>query len=471
MQRALAVHIVKQGLQSGLTKFFGRATRAALIYSYTPEDPGNFLVYDTMGLLEKYRSQIQSYFLTDDAVKSNNRIQSISDTEVRAIEIADGLYVLVHQSKEVFFHMWFVERHQSESPPSLLDQWIRFAQLPLLRPDAEMTIGTQIGGGRLAEHAAFDVVRKVIMEQMFPLTLQGGDADAEIVLESLMEIATVKEEGSGCSGSLAIFDRDPAVQPRVDYPLKSPVAIDKFKHVRKFLTATSDDYHLVAIAGNIVGFSHKDSLQSPLLAQFEKGRLTLTLKSTPLCQVSNGTFGAIESKWSLDIQNETKALSKLEDATKIRLQEFVNRLVTTARNEHFGCTLLLDSGKPNERRLSGQKLEIPVPLSDSTFKLFADMCKVDGAVHIDVKDLTLCAFACLLDGESGDTEELSRGARFNSAQRYSRKTENTVVLVVSEDGPVTIFEDGAAAAVIEKYVRDHECKHAPPRLADWLRLD
>ena len=47
------------------------------------------------------------------------------------------------------------------------------------------------------------------MEQMFPRTLAGGQADAEIVLESLMEIATVKEEGSGCSGTLAIFDRNP----------------------------------------------------------------------------------------------------------------------------------------------------------------------------------------------------------------------------------------------------------------------
>lgn len=468
MQRSLSVHIVKQGLQSGLTKFFGRATRAALIYSSDVAKSDEFFVYDTTGLLEKHKPAIKAYFQGQNAVLKTVRITKISDVVRTRPSISDNLYCLVDQSDNVFFHMWFVERHQSESPVSLLDQWILFAQLPLLRPDGEMNIGTQIGGGRLAEHAAFDVVREVIMEQMFPRTLAGGQADAEIVLESLMEIATVKEEGTGCSGTLAIFDRNPTSQPKVDYPLTTPVAIDKFKHVRKFLTATSDDYQLVAIAGNIVGFSHKKSLKSPLLASFDRGRLTLTLNKVPLCQINNGIFRAIESKWTLDINNQTKSLSSLDATTKVRVQEFVNKLVTTARNEHFGCTLLLDSGEPSKRRLSGQKLETPVALNESTFKLFSDMCKVDGAVHIDVNKLHLCAFACLLDGESGDTEELSRGARFNSAQRYSRKTEDMVVLVVSEDGPVTIFEGGETAAVIEKYVRDHECKHSPPKLSEWL---
>lgn len=471
MQRALSVHIVKQGLQSGLTKFFGRATRAALIYSSEVAEPGDFLVYDTTGLLDTYKSDIGNYFKSTKAIPAKTKIAPRAERIQLTPDIADGIFCLVHQSSEMYFHMWFIERPQTESPTSLLEQWITFAQLPLLRRDEEMNISTQIGGGRLAEHAAFDVVREVIMQQMFPRTLQGGQADAEIVLESLLEIAAVKEEGSGCSGTLAIFDRNPAFQPKVDYPLRTPVSIDKFKHVRKFLTATSDEYQLVAVAGNIVGFSHKNSLNAPLLTVFDKGRLVLSLQNTPLCQVSNGSFRAIESNWSLDIQKQTQSLSRLNSSAQSEVQELVNTLVTIARNEHFGCTLLLDSGgDPDRRALSGQQLDERVPLNSSTLRLFADMCKVDGAVHVDVKELSICAFACLLDGESGAKEELSRGARFNSAQRYSRKAADMVILVVSEDGPVTIFENGETAVAIEKYVRDHECKHSPPRLSEWLAI-
>lgn len=469
MQRSLSVHIVKQGLQSGLTKFFGRATRVALIYCAHPAVSNDFFVYDTTNLLSNHKEAIREYFAGATAVPNKTTINSPDECIQLSPQISEGLYCLLYQSQSMFFHLWFIERPQTESPISLLEQWIKFAQLPLLRRDEEMNINTQIGAGRLAEHAAFDVIREVIMEQMFPRTLAGGQADAENVLESLLEIATVKEEGSGCTGTLAIYDQNPHRQPTVDYPLRAPVNIDKFKHVRKFLTATSEDYQLVAVAGSIVGFSHKNSLACPLLAEFDKGKLTLSLKNIPLCQVTNGTFKAIESKWSLDIQKQTKSLSRLDSSFKSHIQQTINTLVTTARNEHFGCTLLLDSsGDFDNRGLSGQQLEQRVPLNSDTFKLFADMCRVDGAVHVDVRTLSICAFACLLDGESGEKEELSRGARFNSAQRYSRKTDNMVVLVVSEDGPVTVFENGKTAAAIEKYIRDQECKHSPPRLSEWL---
>lgn len=406
MQRALAVHIVKQGLQSGLSKFFGRATRVALIYSAEPTQPEDFFVYDSTGLLDKHRTAIKNFFDNADAVKSKTSILIPCDTIRFIPDIAPELYCLVQQSPEVFYHFWFLERPVTDSPTTILDEWIKFAQIPLLRSDKEMHFKAQIGGGRLAEHAAFDVIREVVMQQMFPRTLSGGLHDADNVLESLLEIATIKEEGAGCSGTLAIFDNDPSRSPTVDYPLQSPVSIEKFKHVRKFLTATNSDFHLVAVAGTIVGFSHRQSLTTPLRAVFEKGHITLFLFDVPLCQVKSGNFKAIESKWSLNIQNETSSLSRLTQEQKNDLQQFVDKLVTTARNEHFGCTLLLDSGDVETRCLSGQHLSKPVPLNTNTFRFFADMCKVDGAVHIDAQSLNLRAFACLLDGQAGPTEEL-----------------------------------------------------------------
>jgi len=71
------------------------------------------------------------------------------------------------------------------------------------------------------------------------------------------------------------------------------------------------------------------------------------------------------------------------------------------------------------------------------------LSKVDGALHLGA-DLKLHGFACLLDGHFIPGEDRARGARFNSALRFTAERDNIIVIVVSSDDPVSIMIDGVA---------------------------
>ena len=76
----------------------------------------------------------------------------------------------------------------------------------------------------------------------------------------------------------------------------------------------------------------------------------------------------------------------------------------------------------------------------------AAMSGVDGALHVD-RNCMLRSFACLLDGMKVENENLDRGARHNSALRFARQNPKVLVLVVSEDGHQTIFNNNGEVKV------------------------
>lgn len=113
-------------------------------------------------------------------------------------------------------------------------------------------------------------------------------------------------------------------------------------------------------------------------------------------------------------------------------------IVTLAIKNKYGCTLILDNNiSPLE--LSGMYLDKPT----DDINLVAGMAHIDGAVQIN-SDGAAIAFGCILDGQRLSNEVLSRGARYNSARRFSKETaaSKIAIVAVSADGPVTIFNQG-----------------------------
>jgi hypothetical protein len=75
--QAMLVLSIKRGLQNGLSRFFGRATRAAVIYSTEPADSSEFLVCDTTGLLTTHKDAIQEHFSENGSVLEPKRFAKI----------------------------------------------------------------------------------------------------------------------------------------------------------------------------------------------------------------------------------------------------------------------------------------------------------------------------------------------------------------------------------------------------------
>jgi hypothetical protein len=92
--------------------------------------------------------------------------------------------------------------------------------------------------------------------------------------------------------------------------------------------------------------------------------------------------------------------------------------------------------------ISGQRLAQPIDLlQPHPLELAKSLSKVDGALHIG-RDSHLYGFACLLDGQAIAGEDRARGARFNSALRFTAERRNIIVVVVSADRPVSILQEG-----------------------------
>jgi DNA integrity scanning protein DisA with diadenylate cyclase activity len=124
-----------------------------------------------------------------------------------------------------------------------------------------------------------------------------------------------------------------------------------------------------------------------------------------------------------------------------QLYKIICSIVHHAEDQKFGCTHIIDLNKKSGK-ISGQKLLHPLDLrEDGHLELAKSLAKVDGALHIG-QDLKLHAFACLLDGRSIPGENRARGARYNSALRFTYEHKNILVVVVSSDRPISVIQEG-----------------------------
>jgi hypothetical protein len=99
--------------------------------------------------------------------------------------------------------------------------------------------------------------------------------------------------------------------------------------------------------------------------------------------------------------------------------------------------------------------------------LAKSLSKVDGALHIGA-DLRLHGFACLLDGRTIVGENRARGARFNSALRFTAEHENLIVVVVSADRPVSVIHRGIDLNASPDWRPISQSLVQPPTLEEWL---
>ena len=124
-----------------------------------------------------------------------------------------------------------------------------------------------------------------------------------------------------------------------------------------------------------------------------------------------------------------------------QLYKIICSIVHHAEGQKFGCTLIIDLNKKIEK-IAGQKLLPALDLrEDCHLSLARSLAKVDGALHLG-QDLKLHAFACLLDGRTIPGEDRARGARFNSALRFTYEHKNLLVVVVSSDRPISVIQEG-----------------------------
>jgi len=433
------------GLQDGLSRFSG-TSRTAVIYSIRPGD--NLRVYDPQDLLKGHEPILKNLFLNSDNWQKAAKIpydkKKFSDLVGEENLQLAGLISYGGRSSSVFYQMWFTEHHPDMCSIGPTERWLEQAVWRLSHDVAnEEELYTGISGNFLREYATH-AVRDYLVDEM-NVSL-GWDTSIRIypVLDAILAISKTPEEGAWPKGQLIFVERRefPKIKFITEFPELEQPSLENSKHIRKLLLAVEySDRKLVCDGKTIIGITKSEIPGFCIMADYHGRHGFLMINGNPVCSFSDGSFKSTTHKTKLVQVEEFLLESEMDRTFATELFKIVSNIAHGAGTQKHGCTIVIDLNK-KPVYISGQTFAEPFDLQNSEFlDLAKSFSKVDGALHIGA-DLKLHGFACLLDGQFIPGEDRSRGARFNSALRFTAEHDNIIVVVVSSDEPVSVIMEG-----------------------------
>ncbi len=468
----MCLHSAMEGLRQGLCKFSG-PTRTALVFAMAPGD--ELRVVDPQGLLAGHELRLREYFLDTaewlEGLPDPEQVSYFDQAKSKRLGLA-GLVSLGGRTRNVAYQMWFTEHHQDLCAAGVTRRWLELAMLQfshnLSSADALSldTAASMLQG--MAPHAVHDYV---VDERARAV---GPDTRLRVsnLLDAVIQISKTPEEGAWARGHLAFVE--PSRVSRLNFlarfPKQERPRLDNCKHVRKLLqTVEHSGRMLVSDGEHVTGVAAGGELpRGSLCARFDGRHGLLMLDGELVCSFSDGAFHSTNRKPRLVFLEEALLEWPLEPDQRDDLFHAVSRLVAAAGERKYGCALILDPHLPL-LPLRGHGLEQPLALNtDEHLDLAARLAKVDGALHIGCKRCQLVSFACLMDGASFPGEDRARGARYNSALRFTHAHSELLVVVVSSDRPVSVIQRGLDLSKPPVWAPPPSSLRPPPTLARWL---
>ncbi|MFH2057626.1 MAG: DNA integrity scanning protein DisA nucleotide-binding domain protein [Pseudomonadota bacterium] len=459
-----------EGLREGLTHFSG-PSRTAVIYSIKPKDP--MYIYDPQNLLAGHEPKFKELYIdTDDWRKKASLYYDKKKFSnlfpEKNLELA-GLISYGGRSSSVVYQMWFTVHHPDMCAIGPTERWLEQAVWRFSHDIAnEEDLYTGISGSFLKEYATH-AVRDYLVDEMNVLI--GWDTRVRVypILEAVLKISRTPEEGAWPKGKLVFVEKQslPKMKFIAKFPKVEQPVLDNVKHIRKLLQAVENsDQKLVADEKTIIGIIKGDKLDFSITADFKGRHGFLKLNENKVCSFSDGSFKSTTRKPKL-VQIEEELLdSDMNPEDASILFKIITGIVHNAARQRHGCTIVVDLNE-TPIFISGHLLERPLDLVNyEDLELAKSLSKVDGALHIGA-DLKLHGFACLLDGDHVPSEHRARGARFNSALRFTAKHEKIIVIVVSSDAPVSVMKGGNVLETKWQLKPSIFC-NAPVLLEKWV---
>jgi hypothetical protein len=435
-----------EGLREGLSHFSG-SSRAAVIFAIGSDDA--LMVCDPQNLLHGHEPKFQQLYVEDSAWRKKGPPESDRLKYDRILTEPDlglaGLISFGGRSSSVFYQMWFTEHHPDMCAVGPTERWLEHACWRFSHDIANGSeLYTGISGSFLREYATHAVRDHIVDDINLKL---GWDSPMRVypILDAVLGISKTREEGAWPRGQLLFSE--PRFQHTISFvarfrPSEQP-QLSNHKHVCKLLQAVAGSTRrLVSDGQTILGITNGALPLFCLLADFRGRHGFLKINEETVCSFSDGSFQSTTHQAKLVHLEELLLESDLDPESGGTLFRTVAHLARHARTQKHGCTLVIDLNQ-NPVKISGQTLAPPLDLfQPHLLDLAKSLTKVDGALHITT-GLRLRGFGCLLDGRTIPGEDLSRGARYNSALRFSAEHDNIIVVVISADRPVSVIQDGA----------------------------
>ncbi|AGF77627.1 nucleotide-binding DisA bacterial checkpoint controller [Desulfocapsa sulfexigens DSM 10523] len=463
---------ILHGLQEGLSEFSG-PSRVAVIYCLTPQS--KLYICDPQSLLKGYDPALRMIFSPDgkwcvDINLENDKARYGHILPEKNLGL-DGLVSYGGRSGSVFYQMWFTEHHPDICSIGPTERWLEYAVLRFSHDIAnEQELYSGISGSFLKEYATHAVRDCIIDECNFRL---GIDSKIRIypVLKAILGISKTLEEGALPDGSLLFVE--PRLMGQLSFLARfnegERPQLDNCKHVRKLLQSVKGSGNrLVSDGVSIVGIASDEDLEFSILVEFNESYGFIKTGEETVCSFFDGKFHSTTNMAKLvEVEESLLEAESLSSDSVYKLFHIISALVHNAEKSSHGCTLVIDL-ESSPLDIPGQKFEQPLDLSEERLlSLAASLSAVDGALHIDAESC-LRGFSCLLDGRSIYGEDLARGARYNSALRFSKEHDGVIVVVVSSDRPVSVIRHGIEMNGQCTWRAPGSCVFKPRLIEEWL---
>lgn len=256
-------------------------------------------------------------------------------------------------------------------------------------------------------------------------------------------LSALKYEKSDCNGNLIICKDITEALEQIDIRFDNPINLMCHKKIRKLLEIAKDDIYLIGTSRSVLGFITQKSLVklSPFIGYEIKihGALNwsvLELRESgkhfiPIIQCKDSFYQYAQVKFN-DKDFCHKLKGKFPNADTHKLTEIVKEAI---QQKHGTTIVIAENAVEEARRLSSSSFKI-APFD--CMNMIKHITSIDGAVLIDT-DGNCHAIGVILDGKTSETEDISNGARHNSAKRYKNINNRSVIVIVSEDGYVTVL--------------------------------
>jgi len=467
----LVLFRVLDGLREGLSQFSG-PSRVALIYAEMSDDPVR--VYDPQDLLRGHEPKLKEIYLDQEEQRtiSRDRAQTSFLGEVFPEKNLDltGLVSFGGRTRSISYQMWFTEHHPDLCSLGPTERWLEHAAFLLAYEfSSEIAFYTGSSGYVLREYAAH-AVRDHILDELNMMF--GWDIKIFVfpIMDALLGVSKTREEGAWPRGKLVFIEPNaiPSREYLIRFPRTERPSLKNVKHVRKLLQAVEDsDRKLISYGNNIVGIAECNMPERRSTVDFRGDYGFIRVAGKSVCSFSDGKVYSTNRRPNLVHLEEALIESPLDAETGNDLFKVATDIVQKAGSERHGCTLVIDFNDPPVH-ISGHQLEYPLDLRKAGVQALAkSLAKVDGALHIGA-DLHLHGFACLLDGHAVSGEDRARGARFNSALRFTGEHDRVIVVVVSEDKPVSVIQRGVDLTARCEWPTCSSLVTAPPTLQNWM---
>lgn len=459
------------GLRDGLSQF-SQPSRAAIIYAIGGDDP--IRIYDPQNLLQGHEPILKELYLDSDRWHSDapdlGGLRHFGQIHVEPNLKLTGLISCGARSPAFFYQMWFTEHHPGMCSIGPTERWLEHAAW-LLSHDFTSESGFCTGtSGYVLRGYATHAVRDYIIDEIN--VMMGLDSQIRIypLLDAVLGISATREEHAPPHGQLVFVE--PYLLPQLEFIARFPAheqpVLQNYKHVRKLLQSVQDsDRKLISDGQSLIGIAVGELPRYRIVADFRGRHGFLSLNGQKTCSFSDGSFHSSTRRAKMVELEEILIESRLRPDVASKLFRITSQIVHFAEAEKFGCTLVIDlNHRPMD--LAGQHLKRPLSLQEDQYvDLAKNLARVDGALHVGA-DLRLHGFACLLDGKAIVGEDRSRGARYNSALRFTAEKPNLIVVVVSSDRPVSIIHEGVNINAACAWRPIPGTMTTPPAIGDWL---